>query len=497
MLPAINLDGIEATALNLLNHSTHLPEKTHTSNGGILTDQTHFSGVAQRTQGIRLNGDNKSNTLVGQTGNDVIRGRGGSDRITGNGGLDRLFGDGGNDNLAGGSGNDTLDGGQGKDQLKGDRGQDTLIGGDSNDTLAGGSGNDSLSGGKGTDQLTGGAGLDQILIEPGTGGLTEDTADLLTDFADGQDVFVLGGGLTFESLTLTQNAAGDTVIQNKATGEYLLIVKGVSAALITRDDFLNPGSPTPDLGTNPDPGTNPGTNPDPGTNPGTNPGTFPATVSINSNPIKFGPSDSEGAIAATGAAKITIGTRTVYIGTQQVSSINQNPIIASFDSSNPANNWTKTDYEVTGADGRGYGLFWSGSNLYAAFTVDGTQGTVAEDFRRVSSGATQTWLRSYGQGGGPKVSVLTRLNLTTGQMTEAVYLSAILSNGNSNSFVITNLTTNATGNVIVNAQSYFAPRRPDGTAMTQTVSASSPFNYTLEITPDLKTVISTSAVGWA
>jgi hypothetical protein len=81
-------------------------------------------------------------------------------------------------------------------------------------------------------------------------------------------------------------------------------------------------------------------------------------------------------------------------------------------------------------------------------------------------------------------------------MTDAVYLSAILSSGNSNSLSITNLSVNSAGNVVVKAQSYFAPRNPDGSAMTQVSTTGSPFDYTLVITPDLKTVVSTSAVGW-
>jgi hypothetical protein len=211
---------------------------------------------------------------------------------------------------------------------------------------------------------------------------------------------------------------------------------------------------------------------------------------------KFSPTDDEATIAATGTASIRIGTQTIYIGTQQVTSINQNPIIASFDSSNPANQWVKTNYEVTGADGRGYGLFWSGTNLYAVFSVDGTQGTPDQDFRRVSGGAVQSWLRSYGVGGGPKAAVIAHLDPKTGEMTEAAYLTALLSNGKSNSLEITAVSQNSAGNLVISANSWFAPRRPDGTAMTQTVPGSSPFSYTVEMAPDLRSVVSTSAIGW-
>jgi hypothetical protein len=226
-------------------------------------------------------------------------------------------------------------------------------------------------------------------------------------------------------------------------------------------------------------------------------GTIGGQSSVTSKTVKFSGSDSQEAIASRGAAKVTIGSQTIYIGSQQVSSINQNPIIASFDSKNPSNNWVKTNYETTGADGRGYGLFWDGNSLYGVFSVDGTQGSSSQDFRRASSGATQQWLKSYGQGGGSKVAVLARIDPKTGNMTDAAYLSAVLSSGKSNSLAVTDISTNSKGNLVVKAQSYFAPRRPDGKAMTQTGSGGSPFDYTIEITRDLKTVVSTSATGWS
>lgn len=220
-------------------------------------------------------------------------------------------------------------------------------------------------------------------------------------------------------------------------------------------------------------------------------------VSIPTGVAKFDASATEAEIAATGAARITFGTQTVYIGTNQVTSINQNPIVASFDSANPANNWIRTDYEVTGTDGRGLGIAWDGTSLYGVFTVDGTQGTPAEDFRRAANDAQQQWLRSYGAGGGAAVSVLGRIDPRTGELLDAAYLSAVLNNGNSNTLRVTDLAVNAGGNLVVSAQSFFSPRRPDGTALTPpNPVGSSPFAYTIEITPDLKQVVSTASPGW-
>ena len=250
-------------------------------------------------------------------------------------------------------------------------------------------------------------------------------------------------------------------------------------------DPVDPGTPSDPV--DPVDPVDPGTPSDPGVD---------FTADINTNISKFGDGDSEAAIAATGAARITIGTQTIYIGTQQASANNQNPIIALFDSANPANNWIVDSYETTGADGRGQGLAWDGENLYAVFTVDGTQGNPTEDFRRASNDAQQAWLRTYGQGGGAKVSVLGRIDPSSGELLDAAYLSAILSNGNSNTLTINSIAINASGNLVVSAESYFSPRRPNGSAMTQVGSGGSPFAYTLEITSDLKQVVSTAAVGW-
>ncbi|NEQ31243.1 MAG: DUF4114 domain-containing protein [Leptolyngbya sp. SIO4C5] len=247
-----------------------------------------------------------------------------------------------------------------------------------------------------------------------------------------------------------------------------------------------------------DPSSNPGGAANPGGSTGGNPGGLPTTLltSFADSLVKFDPAFSETAIAALNGSQISLGDKTIYIGTQQVGANNQNPIISLFDSANPLNNWTRTDYEVTGTDGRGIGLAWTGSDLYGIFTVDGTQGSASEDFRRASQDAQQIWLRSYGQGGGAKVSVIGRLDLATGELLDAAYLSALLNSGNSNTLVANNIAVNSAGNLVVSADSFFSPRRPDGSQMQQLTTSDSPFAYTVEILPNLKQVVSTQAVGW-
>lgn len=314
-------------------------------------------------------------------------------------------------------------------------------------------------------------------VRPNVYAMEDIRADAGSDF-DFNDVIFLLQGATAQIESINTLEGKQQIWLNTPLGQQLLLVSNV---------IIPPSSGSPDepifIGSD-----NPIFPPIDSAN---------LRVSIPDGVAKFDANDTEAQIAASGAARITLGTQTIYIGTNQVSSINQNPIVASFDSANPANNWVRTDYEVTGADGRGIGIATDGQSLYAVFTVDGTQGSISEDFRRAAIDAEQAWLRSYGSGGGAKVSVLGRIDPTDGELLDAAYLSAILSSGNSNTLVVENLATNSDGNLVVNAQSYFSPRRPNGSALTQITSGSSPFAYTVEITPDLKRVVSTSAVGWA
>lgn len=208
--------------------------------------------------------------------------------------------------------------------------------------------------------------------------------------------------------------------------------------------------------------------------------------------IKFSPNEDEAAIQATGAASVTFGNTTIYIGTYQKAEDNQDPIITSF--TNGVRDWVMTDYETTGADSRGLGLLWDGvDNLYAAFTTDGTQGDPSEDFRRFT---TDGWLTTYGAGGGGQVTVLLKLNPTTGQGLAGTFVSSLLSKGNSNTLLPTEFSFSSQGNVILQADSYFAPRRTNTERMEQTFASGSPFDYRIELTPDLSTALSAISPGW-
>jgi len=134
-----------------------------------------------------LYGGAGNDTITGNKGDDLLMGGMGNDILKGGAGNDELYGDQGDDNLDGGAGNDYLNGGFGNDILKGGAGNDELFGGAGNDNLDGGAGNDLIVGGTGVDILKGGAGADIFSFSTGDSGITQATADTISDFKLGQN----------------------------------------------------------------------------------------------------------------------------------------------------------------------------------------------------------------------------------------------------------------------------------------------------------------------
>jgi len=186
-----------------------------------------------------LFGGQENDLLLGQLGNDFLDGGDGNDYLDSGEGNDQLFGGDGNDMLLGnlgadflrgGAGDDLLEAGEGNDILFGDTENDTLTGGAGDDLIRGDTGDDLLDGGVGNDGLFGGSGADQFLLRMGAG------MDMVFDFSDGEDSFLLADGLTFAQLTITASSFS-TLIQVQSSGELLATVFGVSANLITAADF--------------------------------------------------------------------------------------------------------------------------------------------------------------------------------------------------------------------------------------------------------------------
>ena len=169
-----------------------------------------------------LEGTSAPDRIDGLDGNDIIYAKSGDDFLEGDRGKDKICGESGNDTIFGGADEDIIWGGKG------------------NDLMFGNSGNDILDGGKGSDTLSGGEGDDIFAIGVFNGGRAVATADYITDFEKGKDKIRLLNGLTFGDLNIQQGTdanSNSTVIQDKLTGEYLAVLKGVNSNTITPDNF--------------------------------------------------------------------------------------------------------------------------------------------------------------------------------------------------------------------------------------------------------------------
>jgi Ca2+-binding RTX toxin-like protein len=130
----------------------------------------------------------------------------------------KIVGTGKNDRIVGTAEDDLLRGLQGNDKLNGKAGNDILVGGVGNDTLKGGAGDDLFRGGQGKDICFLNGGFDTV-----------------QGFSDGQDKLKLVGGLSFGSLTITQQGSNTLI---SAGGQAVAIISGTSSSLITVADFV-------------------------------------------------------------------------------------------------------------------------------------------------------------------------------------------------------------------------------------------------------------------
>lgn len=184
-------------------------------------------------------GDSGDNLLDGDEFHDVVRGLGGSDTLLGGEGRDRLWGQRGRDEISGGAEDDTLVGGRGADTLDGGDGNDSLVGGTGRDLLFGGEGDDTLQGGVGKDRLEGGAGRDTFVF------LFSDTGtDKVIDFDTTEDILDISswgaGGFLDVSLEITVSSGGNARLEVSYLSQSFLItnISEDEAASIDETHFI-------------------------------------------------------------------------------------------------------------------------------------------------------------------------------------------------------------------------------------------------------------------
>jgi len=147
-------------------------------------------------------------------------------------------------------------------------------------------------------------------------------------------------------------------------------------------------------------------------------------------------------------AEATDASGNVYlVGFDQASSNNQNPYVRKVASS--GDELWRITHETTGVDGRATLVtIDSEGNPWVVFTVDG--GSNSGNYinkKEIENGAfSGVYANSYGSGGGPKVSLIAKLNPATGKIVKGTFITARLTNGRTNTLNITKLGFN-NGNV--------------------------------------------------
>ncbi len=211
------------------------------------------------------------------------------------------------------------------------------------------------------------------------------------------------------------------------------------------------------------------------------------THAFAKKPPRIACGDSPAQLLKKRAPYVKIADTYIFAGYRQVSAKNQDPVILRFDGGKRT--WCRKDYETNNDDGRAYALFYDGTRLYAAFSATGTQGKASRDFRRFTQ---QGWMKSYGRGGGAKSAVILKLNPDTGEGISGTFVNAVLKNGKSNSLVVNHMNL-SDGALVVQADSWYSPRRPDRQALS--CSGKSPFAVRLQFEQDLSALRSVEADG--
>jgi Ca2+-binding RTX toxin-like protein len=239
---------VEGDRVSPISHATSSTDTLYNNLVAPLTvnisDNDNLGDVQTLFQKSVIGFTQNDDRVTGSPLNDMIHARPGNDYLHGKAGDDLLYGQKGHDGIRGGDGNDIIFGGNGIDFINGDRGidliysgkgSDRIYGGDGDDRLFGDGGNDYLFGEIGADTLTGGSGFDVFAIAIGTGSTDLAAADVITDFTLSEDKIDLISPLDFNQLNIFQGTGAfvnDTIIQYQVTGEYLAILKGVTARSI-------------------------------------------------------------------------------------------------------------------------------------------------------------------------------------------------------------------------------------------------------------------------
>ncbi len=174
----------------------------------------------------------------------------------------------------------------------------------------------------------------------------------------------------------------------------------------------------------------------------------------------------------------------VQLGTLQVSTKNQDPVVAFYREGNLV--FCSADYDASPVDARAVAATADKEHLYVAFSTDGGAKHPRAFTRFTQSG----WQESYGAGGGAKVLVILKIRKADGVAIAGTYITAKKQDGKTNSVALKSLEfTNNSIRLVADA--WYSPLKTDKTPYQ--CSGASPFAYTVQLSADLASAMSTAA----
>ena len=179
---------------------------------------------------------------------------------------------------------------------------------------------------------------------------------------------------------------------------------------------------------------------------------------------------------------VTVGETTIYVGYEQVTGTNQDPVVARYDNGQLV--WCKY-HETQGPDGRAVGITWDGGEYaYVVFTIVGG-GTDLEGNGGWISSYAPHYLRASGS---KKVSCIGRVNVTNGELETSTFVIAVMSENRINSHGPSGAVTVLTdGNVEFLGGSAHKPVDSDGLSSMECTEY--PFHSRYRFSPDLTSLV--------
>ncbi|MCB1199004.1 MAG: hypothetical protein KDK41_00055 [Leptospiraceae bacterium] len=172
------------------------------------------------------------------------------------------------------------------------------------------------------------------------------------------------------------------------------------------------------------------------------------------------------------------------IATLQVTKKNQDPVIAFFQDNRQV--FCRADYDTTPVDARATTAILFEDHAFIAFSTDGGSNQKTSFARFTKKG----WQKSYGKGGGPKASVILKIDLKNGNVLAGTYLTARKKDGKTNSLSVEAIKKSG-NNLLIEAKSWYSPLKTNGKPFN--CAGKSPFDYSVEIDYDLNKAISATA----